>query len=95
MHIFVTSNFDDGSIKNEQASMDTSLNGIFFRHSRVANYASSRNFNSSKIDCRSFEPASLKRIVSISNDKELMKSEPSKPKWEITKITMRRNIKRM
>ena len=42
MPVLVTSNFDDDSIKNEQASMETPFShykamGIFFRCSRAAN----------------------------------------------------------
>ena len=42
MPVLVTSNFDDNSIKNERASMDTPFShyksmGIFFRRSRAAN----------------------------------------------------------
>ena len=42
MPVLVTSNFDDDSIKNEQASMETAFSpnksmGIFFRRSRAAN----------------------------------------------------------
>ena len=59
MHVPVTSNFDDDPIKNEQASMDTSLSnyqsmGYFsgtqgqLTHLQVVGY--SRNSNSSNID---------------------------------------------
>ena len=42
MPVLVTSNFDDDSIKNERASMETAFShyksmGMFFRHSRAAN----------------------------------------------------------
>ena len=42
MPILVTSNFDDDSIKNERASLETAFShyksmGIFFRRSRAAN----------------------------------------------------------
>ena len=42
MPVLVTSNFDDDSIKNEQASKETpfchyNIMGNFFRHSRAAN----------------------------------------------------------
>ena len=42
MPVQVTSNFDDDSIKNERASMETAFShyksmGIFFRRSRAAN----------------------------------------------------------
>ena len=43
MPVLVTSNFDDDSIKNEQASMETPIfplqvYGKFFRRSRAANF---------------------------------------------------------
>ena len=43
MPVPVTSNFDDDSIKNERASMETPFShykymGFFFRHSRAANF---------------------------------------------------------
>ena len=42
MPVLVINNFDDDSIKNERASMETAFShyksmGIFFRHSRAAN----------------------------------------------------------
>ena len=37
MPVLLTSNFDDDSIKNERASMQTAFYGKFFRHSRAAN----------------------------------------------------------
>ena len=42
MSVLVTTNFDDDSIKNERASMETAFShyksmGIFFRRSRAAN----------------------------------------------------------
>ena len=44
MPVLVTSNFDDDSIKNERASMETPFShyksmGFFFRRSKVANSA--------------------------------------------------------
>ena len=68
MPVLVTSNFDDNSIKNERASMETAL----------SHYKSLENFfdvqgqltsNSSEILCMSLLPASLKRIRSKATEK--------------------------
>ena len=59
MPVLVTSNFDDDSIKNERASMETA-----FSH-----YNSTRNSNSSEILCMSSLPASIKRIGSKTTEK--------------------------
>ena len=59
MHVLVTSNFDDDSIKNERPSMETP-----FPH-----YKCMGNSNSSEILCMSSLPASIKRIWSKTNEK--------------------------
>ena len=76
MPVLVTSNFDDESIKNERASMETPFSHyksmeIFFRRSRAANsiVRSGRNSNSSEILCMSSLPASIKRIGSKATEK--------------------------
>ena len=67
----VISTFDDDSIKNERASMETAFShyksmGNCFRRSRAANssFQSGRNSNSSEILCMALLPASIKRIES-------------------------------
>ena len=77
MPVLVTSNCDDDSIKNEQASMETPFSHYksmeFFRHSRAANSIVSgptgRNSNLSEILCMFSLPASLKRIRSKATEK--------------------------
>ena len=67
MPVLVTSNFDDDSIKNERASMETAFShyGNFFRCSRAANSVdrvrSGRNSNSSEILYMSSLSASMKK----------------------------------
>ena len=76
MPVLVTSNFDDGSIKNEWASMETPFSlyyGKFFRPqgqlSPKSVVRSGRNSNSSEILCMSSLPASIKRIGSKTTEK--------------------------
>ena len=73
MPVLVTSNFDDGLIKNEQASMETPFSnyksmGIFLdAQGQLTLYStvwSGRNSNSSEILCMSSSSASIKRIKS-------------------------------
>ena len=71
MPVLATSNFDDDSIKNERARMETP----FFQHKSMGNVLDAqeqltpksvirlgRNSNSSKILCMSSLPANIKRI---------------------------------
>ena len=76
--VLVTSNFDDGLIENERASMEKLFShyksmGNFFRCSRAANSIVSGpiwpNSNSSEILCMSSLPASIKRIGSKATEK--------------------------
>ena len=71
MPVMVTSNFDDDSIKNEQASMETPFShyksvGIFLdTQGQLTSWSvvrSGRNSNSSEILCMSSLHASIKRI---------------------------------
>ena len=67
MHVLVTSNFDDDSIKNERTSMETAFShyksmGNFFDAQGQSVVQSGRNSNSSEILCLSSLPASTKRI---------------------------------
>ena len=69
MPVLVTSNFDDDSIKNERASMETPFShykscGNFFRRSRAGN-----SVVSGPILCMSSLPASIKRIGSKTTEK--------------------------
>ena len=68
MYFLATSNFDDDSIKNERASMETPFShyksfGNFLRHSRSV-VRSGLNSNLSEILCMSSLLASIKRIGS-------------------------------
>ena len=78
MPVLVTSNFDDDSIKNERASMETP----FSHYKYMGNFLdaqgqltpksvvqSGRNSNSSDILCMSSLPASIKRIRSKATEK--------------------------
>ena len=78
MPVLVTSNFDDDSIKNEQASMETP----FSHYKSMGNFLDTqgqltpqsvvrpgRNSNSSEILCMSSLPASIKRIGSKATEK--------------------------
>ena len=71
MPVLVTSNFDDDSIKNKRASMETA----FSHYKSMGNFLDAqgqltplsvvppgRNSNSSEILCMSSLPASIKRI---------------------------------
>ena len=77
MPVLVTSNFDDNSIKNERASMETpfshymSMGNILDAQGQLTPYEvqSSRNSNSSEILCMSSSPASIKRIRSKATEK--------------------------
>ena len=78
MPVLVTSNFDDDSIKNDQASMETPFShyksmGNFFRRSRAANSIVSGPVwpysNSSEILRMSSFPASIRRIGSKATEK--------------------------
>ena len=72
MPVLLTSNFDDDSIKNERASMETP----FSNYNSMGNFLdaqgqlhrqsvrSGQNLNSSEILCMSSLPASIKRIGS-------------------------------
>ena len=71
MPVLVTSNFDDDSIKNERASMETPFShyksmGIFldaqWQLTSQSLVRSGQNSNSSKNLCMSLLPASIKRI---------------------------------
>ena len=71
MPVLVTSNFDDDSIKNEQASMETpfshykSMGNFLDAQGQLTSQSvvrSGRNWNLSKILCMSALPASIKRI---------------------------------
>ena len=71
MPVLVTSNFDDDSIKNERASMETpfshykSIGDFLDVQGQLTPYSvvrSGRNSNSSKILCMSSSPASIRRI---------------------------------
>ena len=71
MPVLVISNFDDDSIKNEQASMETSFSHCKFmgnfldaqgQLSPKSRVRTGQNSNSSKILCMSSLPASIKRI---------------------------------
>ena len=78
MPVMVTSNFDDDSIENERASMETA----FSHYKSMENYLdaqgqltplsvvrSARNSNSLEILCMSSLPASTKRIGSKATEK--------------------------
>ena len=78
MPVLVTSNFDDDSIENERASMETAFSyyksmGIFLdAQGQLTPYSvvqSGRNSNSSQILCMSSLPASMKRIGSKATKK--------------------------
>ena len=78
MPVLVTSNFDDDSIKNEQASMETafshykSIGNCLDTQGQLTPYSvvqSARNSNLSEILCMSSLPASLKRIRSKTTEK--------------------------
>ena len=78
MSVLVTSNFDDDSIKNERASMETPFShyksmGNFLdaqgQLSPLSVVRSGRNSNSSEILCMSSLPASVKRIRSKATKK--------------------------
>ena len=74
MPVLVTRNFDDDSIKNEQASMETpfshykSMGNVLDPQGRSV-VRSGRNSNSSEILCMSSLPASIKRIGSNATEK--------------------------
>ena len=78
MPVLLSSNFDDDSIKNERASMETP----FFHYKSMGNFLdvqgqltpqsvvrSSQNSNSSEILCMSSLPANRKRIRSKTTEK--------------------------
>ena len=74
MPVLVTSNFDDDSIKNEQASIETPFShdksmGNFLDAQGQLTLRSGRNSNSSEILCMSSLPASIKRIGSKATEK--------------------------
>ena len=78
MPVLVTSNFDDDSIKNERASMETAFShyksmGIFLdaqgQLTPQSVVRSGRNSNLSKILCMSSLPASIERIGSKTTEK--------------------------
>ena len=78
MPVLVTSNFDDDSIKNERASLETAFShyksmGIYLDAQgqltpSVVRFG--RNSNSSEILCMSSLPASIKRIGSKTTKKK-------------------------
>ena len=79
MPVLVTSNFDDDSIKNEGASMETPFShyksmGIFLdsqgQLTLQSVVRSGRNSNSSEILCMSSLPASIKQIGSKATKKK-------------------------
>ena len=69
MPVLVTSNFDDDSIKNERASMETS----FSYYKSMGNFLDAQGHsqwsNSSEILCMSALPANIKRIRSKTTEK--------------------------
>ena len=78
MPVLVTSNFDDYSIKNERASMETpfshykSMGNFLDAQGQLTSQSvvrSGRNSNSSEILCMSLLPASIKRIGSKTTEK--------------------------
>ena len=78
MPVLVTSNFDDNSIKNEQASMETpfshykSMGNFLDAQGQLTPYSvvrSGQNSNSLEILCMSSLPASIKRIESKATEK--------------------------
>ena len=78
MPVLVTSNFDDDSIENERASMETpfshykSMGNFLDAQGQLTPYSvvrSGRNSNSSQILCMSSLPASMKRIGSKATEK--------------------------
>ena len=78
MPVLVTSNFDDDSIENEQASMETafshykSMENFLDAQGQLTPWSvvrSGRNPNSFEILCMSSLPASTKRIGSKATDK--------------------------
>ena len=78
MPVLVTSNFDDYSIKNERASMETafphykSMGNVLDAQGQLTPYSavrSVRNSNSSEILCMSLLPASKKKDL-IKNNRE-------------------------
>ena len=74
MPVLVTSNFDDDSIKNEKASIETpfshdkSMGNVLDAQGQLS-LRSGRNSNSSGILCMSSLPASIKRIGSKATEK--------------------------
>ena len=78
MHVLITSNFDDDSIKNEWASMETpfshyqSIGNVLDAQGQLTMLSvvrSGRNSNSSEIVCMSSLPASIKKIRSKATEK--------------------------
>ena len=79
MPVLVTSNFDDDSIENEWASIETAFShyksmGIFLNTqgqlTPLSGVRSGQNSNSSEILCMSWVPASIKRIGSKTTKKK-------------------------
>ena len=79
MHVLVISNFDDDSIKNELASMETpfsqykSMGNVLDAQGQLTLLSvvrSGRNSNSSEIVCMSSLPASIKKIRSNATEKK-------------------------
>ena len=78
MPVLVTSNFDDDSIKNERASMETpfshykSMGDFFYAQGQLTPKSvvrTGRNWNLSEILCMSSLPASIRRIGSKATEK--------------------------
>ena len=78
MLVLVTSNFDDDSIKNERASMETPFSHFIYmgkfldaqgQLTPLSTVPSGRNSNLSEILCMSSLPASIKRIGSKATKK--------------------------
>ena len=78
MPVLVTSNFDDDSIKNERASMETafshckSMGNFLYAQGQLTPQSvvrSGGNSNSSEILCMSSLPASIKKIQSKTTEK--------------------------
>ena len=79
MPVLVTSNFDDDSIKNERASMETpfshykSMGNFLDAQGQLTPWSvvrSGRNSNLCDISCRSSLPASIKMIGSKATEKK-------------------------
>ena len=100
MPVLITSNFDDDSIKNERASMETPFShyksmGIFLDAQGAANFVVSSpiwpKFELSEILCMSSLPASIKRIGSKTTEKRWRHRFPIISHWE-TSVAMETRV---